>query len=172
MHHLTLLLVLGVVWETRGQGATLGGCRLPTEEFQACGSACPPTCAEPGPRPCIRSCNEGCFCRAGMLRSPDGSCVLPSDCPRPVGGADEHGCIAGAGYTWCDPRGKCLRPWEESCTPLGLNVGSLAVAAGCVALTVSLCVVTCLWRRRRRLQASAVVEDELALRKNKDATEA
>lgn len=34
-----------------------------------------------------------------------------------VGGdKDEHGCIGSAGYTWCEPRQKCLREWEEPCT--------------------------------------------------------
>jgi len=30
-----------------------------------------------------------------------------------IGGAsDAHGCIAGAGYTWCQQENKCVRPWE------------------------------------------------------------
>jgi len=33
-----------------------------------------------------------------------------------VGGdRDEHGCIASAGYTWCEAKQKCLRSWEEPC---------------------------------------------------------
>ena len=33
-----------------------------------------------------------------------------------VGGdKDEHGCIGSAGYSWCDPKNKCLRIWEEAC---------------------------------------------------------
>lgn len=28
---------------------------------------------------------------------------------------DEHGCIGSAGYTWCEEKQKCVRPWEESC---------------------------------------------------------
>ncbi len=28
---------------------------------------------------------------------------------------DEHGCIGSAGYSWCEAKGKCLRPWEEKC---------------------------------------------------------
>jgi len=28
---------------------------------------------------------------------------------------DIHGCIASAGYTWCAKKGKCIRPWEETC---------------------------------------------------------
>ena len=29
---------------------------------------------------------------------------------------DEHGCIASAGYSWCEPKQKCIRSWEENCT--------------------------------------------------------
>ncbi len=33
-----------------------------------------------------------------------------------VGGdRDEHGCIGSAGYSWCEPKQKCIRVWEESC---------------------------------------------------------
>ena len=28
---------------------------------------------------------------------------------------DIHGCIASAGYTWCDILGKCIRLWNETC---------------------------------------------------------
>ena len=28
---------------------------------------------------------------------------------------DEHGCIGSAGYSWCEPKEKCLRIWEEKC---------------------------------------------------------
>ncbi len=28
---------------------------------------------------------------------------------------DEHGCIPSAGYSWCEPKNKCLRLWEENC---------------------------------------------------------
>lgn len=28
---------------------------------------------------------------------------------------DEHGCIGSAGYSWCEVKQKCLRPWEEKC---------------------------------------------------------
>jgi membrane-bound inhibitor of C-type lysozyme len=29
---------------------------------------------------------------------------------------DAHGCIPSAGYSWCEAKQKCLRPWEEACT--------------------------------------------------------
>ncbi|MFA4999760.1 MAG: Gmad2 immunoglobulin-like domain-containing protein [Patescibacteria group bacterium] len=34
------------------------------------------------------------------------------------GDRDEHGCIGSAGYSWCEAKGKCLRIWEELCSPL------------------------------------------------------
>ena len=30
--------------------------------------------------------------------------------------SDAHGCIASAGYTWCEPLQQCIRPWETNCT--------------------------------------------------------
>jgi len=47
--------------------------------------------------------------------------LSPSETPTPsnqviVGGdRDEHGCIGSAGYSWCEPKNKCLRIWEEAC---------------------------------------------------------
>jgi len=31
------------------------------------------------------------------------------------GDQDEHGCYLMAGYSWCEAKQKCLRPWEEGC---------------------------------------------------------
>jgi hypothetical protein len=46
--------------------------------------------------------------------------IILSACGQPeepiVGGdRDEHGCIGSAGYSWCEPKQKCLRVWEEEC---------------------------------------------------------
>jgi len=41
---------------------------------------------------------------------------VPDSTNNIVGGdRDEHGCIGSAGYSWCEPKQKCLRQWEESC---------------------------------------------------------
>jgi len=33
-----------------------------------------------------------------------------------IGGQkDAGGCLIAAGYSWCEPKKKCLRPWEEKC---------------------------------------------------------
>lgn len=42
---------------------------------------------------------------------------------------DSHGCIPSAGYTWCEEKQKCLRPWEENCTVMP---GSDRDAHGCI----------------------------------------
>ena len=35
--------------------------------------------------------------------------------PMPGSDRDEYGCIPSAGYEWCEPLQKCIRPWEEEC---------------------------------------------------------
>ena len=35
--------------------------------------------------------------------------------PMPGSDRDAHGCIASAGYTWCDANQGCIRAWEEPC---------------------------------------------------------
>jgi len=40
-----------------------------------------------------------------------------------VGGdRDSHGCIGSAGYSWCEVKNKCLRPWEETCSAITTNI--------------------------------------------------
>jgi hypothetical protein len=46
--------------------------------------------------------------------SDDLGVVIPTT-PPIYGEADEHNCIASAGYTWCESKQKCLRTWEEEC---------------------------------------------------------
>jgi hypothetical protein len=41
---------------------------------------------------------------------------------------DSHGCIGSAGYTWCEPKQKCLREWEESCTGTALATPPVSAA--------------------------------------------
>jgi hypothetical protein len=31
------------------------------------------------------------------------------------GDRDKHGCLGSAGYSWCEKKHKCIRPWEEKC---------------------------------------------------------
>ena len=44
------------------------------------------------------------------------------------GDADEHGCIGSAGYTWCEPLGKCVRLWEEACVAEEADTGVIEAA--------------------------------------------
>ena len=49
--------------------------------FTECGTACPPTCAEPGPVPCTRQCVIGCQCPAGtVLDEVANRCVTVENC--------------------------------------------------------------------------------------------
>jgi hypothetical protein len=44
------------------------------------------------------------------------SILIPEVTPKLIGGdKDKHGCLTGAGYSWCEVKNKCLRVWEESC---------------------------------------------------------
>lgn len=40
---------------------------------------------------------------------------IPSE-PLIGGQEDAHGCLVAAGYSWCDARKACERPWEKYCT--------------------------------------------------------
>ena len=43
-----------------------------------------------------------------------------------VGGdRDEHGCIGSAGYSWCAPKNKCLRIWEENVMKMSSRKSSI-----------------------------------------------
>ena len=52
----------------------------PNEEFKFCGTACEPTCENPGPRPCTRQCVQGCQCRNGFYRNSRNQCVPLNKC--------------------------------------------------------------------------------------------
>ena len=64
--------------------------------------------------------------------------------------SDAHGCKASAGYTWCAEKGKCLRVWEENCTPacLWLQAGKDMPEEGVVGAA--------LWRRAERIAPEPV----------------
>lgn len=51
---------------------------------------------------------------------------------------DIHGCIGSAGYSWCEIKSKCLRPWEEKCeiTPIK-TVGTTTIKTQTPTTTVS-----------------------------------
>ncbi|MFA7653699.1 MAG: DUF3298 domain-containing protein [Candidatus Magasanikbacteria bacterium] len=44
------------------------------------------------------------------------STATSASSPQLIGGQkDEHGCLVGAGYSWCPSTNKCQRMWEEYC---------------------------------------------------------
>jgi len=55
------------------------------EEFNPCGSACAPSCANPHPSPvCTKNCVVACFCKEGHLRNAHGLCVPTLQCEAPT----------------------------------------------------------------------------------------
>uniref|UniRef100_A0AC34FNK6 TIL domain-containing protein n=1 Tax=Panagrolaimus sp. ES5 TaxID=591445 RepID=A0AC34FNK6_9BILA len=56
------------------------------EEWNECGTMCPPKCARrqfmPRPIVCNKMCYPSCQCVEGFLRNFDGKCVEPKDCRR------------------------------------------------------------------------------------------
>jgi hypothetical protein len=46
---------------------------------------------------------------------------------------DAHGCIGSAGYSWCEAKQKCLRPWEETCTTTPVIADQTANTSGSVS---------------------------------------
>ncbi|XP_029734835.2 chymotrypsin inhibitor-like [Aedes albopictus] len=72
-----LVLLLAIV------GAQPANNQRPNEEYRACGSACPDTCASIKQKPgmCVAQCISGWFCKSGYVRNAAGKCVLRSQCP-------------------------------------------------------------------------------------------
>ncbi len=75
----------------------------------------------------------GCVQPAQPVEPESAPAVTPASTPEAplVGGdKDEHGCIGSAGYTWCEPKQKCLRTWEEPCEEM--MVGNDTDEHGCI----------------------------------------
>jgi hypothetical protein len=52
----------------------------------------------------LKTCTAG-TCSAAIIEPP---LVVGGD-------LDDHGCLSGGGFTWCEAKSKCLRTWEEPC---------------------------------------------------------
>lgn len=57
------------------------------QEYTNCGSACALTCEDVNkrdalPRVCTLQCIQGCFCKRGLAKTSNGTCVEPKDCPK------------------------------------------------------------------------------------------
>ncbi|XP_012228022.1 chymotrypsin inhibitor [Linepithema humile] len=50
------------------------------QEWNPCGSACPPSCNLSPHRPCTLQCVPGCHCKEGLLLNANGQCVSPQNC--------------------------------------------------------------------------------------------
>ena len=56
-------------------------CPIEGQVFTTCGTACPPTCSEPGPVACTLQCVVGCQCPSGtVLEERRKKCVTPDQC--------------------------------------------------------------------------------------------
>ncbi|PRD33207.1 UNVERIFIED_CONTAM: Cysteine-rich venom protein 6 [Trichonephila clavipes] len=54
------------------------------EIYYACTPTCGSTCdtqSSESRRSCSQVCRPGCFCRKGFVKTRDGTCVLPQNCP-------------------------------------------------------------------------------------------
>ena len=55
------------------------------------------------------------------------------DQPMPGSDRDEHGCIPSAGYSWCESKQMCIRPWETPCPELTeAQARAIAEASECM----------------------------------------
>lgn len=55
-------------------------CSSERQEFNECGTACPPTCYLPNPEFCTRECVARCFCKEGYFEALDGQCYTEQEC--------------------------------------------------------------------------------------------
>nr|XP_042897680.1 papilin [Parasteatoda tepidariorum] len=63
------------------------------QEYKTCGTACPLTCKnyDNPPKICNKMCVNGCHCKMGYVRTDDGQCVLPENCPNRA--AEVNSCL-------------------------------------------------------------------------------
>ncbi len=65
---------------------------------------------------------------AGCAQEEPAAPVQPEpEQPMPGSDRDEHGCIPSAGYSWCESKQMCIRPWETVC-PLLSEAQARAIA--------------------------------------------
>ncbi|XP_015792875.1 venom peptide SjAPI-like [Tetranychus urticae] len=80
---LILILVLKcsqVNGHKRWSESKLERCSSERQEFNECGTACPPTCYLPNPEFCTRECVARCFCKEGYFEALDGQCYTEQEC--------------------------------------------------------------------------------------------
>ncbi|XP_015930600.1 zonadhesin-like [Parasteatoda tepidariorum] len=79
----------GYVRNVKGKCISSNHCPTRCKEYEVftCSvRSCEATCDDDDDfsRPCTDRCTNGCYCRTGFLRAPDGNCVQRSRCPREI----------------------------------------------------------------------------------------
>ncbi len=69
-----------------------------------------------------------------IIESPEEKIIIGGD-------TDDHGCLIGAGYSWCETKEKCLRIWEEECPGLTLNPSECENSGGRPVNSMEGCLV-------------------------------
>jgi hypothetical protein len=51
-------------------------------DYQICGKSCLPTCSDPEGEQCadMGNCQEGCFCKDGLVYDGESKCIRPNQC--------------------------------------------------------------------------------------------
>ncbi|KAG5320811.1 AMCI inhibitor, partial [Pseudoatta argentina] len=88
------------------------------QEWNTCGSACPPSCDSSPNQFCTLQCVIGCQCKRGYVLNSSGECVHPSQYAAPNCGQNEYFNSCGSS---CQPT--CQNPTPQICT--------LACVTGC-----------------------------------------
>ena len=67
---------------------------------------------------------------------------------------DEHGCLLMAGYTWCEPKQRCIRTWEEDCIveePIKER-GILGIIIGLLLVTILILTIKIIKKQKREVK--------------------
>ena len=94
-------------------------CDIEGQQFNSCGSACPPTCGNPNPI-CTRQCVPGCQCPRGtVLDEEQNECVRPNQCQSnmtcDIEGQQFNSCGSACPPTCSNPNPICTRQCVPGC---------------------------------------------------------
>ena len=94
------------------------------EEWNNCGSGCPPKCSDSKPQICTAQCVTGCFCKKGYKLDDDGNCISEDECPKTFDPVCPLRCKSGSdgcNDCFCDGLGNI-----GGCTKRGCPDGTIA----------------------------------------------